>query len=580
MKCRRPKSSHLAIPLRIRGALRAITGLLVMGSIAGCSFGPGAKLEHRVVAEDEFLATDARLRVVTNTSIGAFSRPGLVDPTRIVCTEPSPDVAAAVSTSFASSLSVLEYGSGAITHQTVEALAQLVERTAAIQTLRDKMYQTCLAYQNGAITGTDYSLAMANLDKTIVALVFAESASGRYGASGASLGGEAEGSAQATLIGLPDMLNDVEGQAATLEAAEAKVKEAEAARDAYIVANPEATDEDAKLAELKQAVADARSERAEAYKGLKRAAATSAAAAAKFSKVAGFGSIESSANPLVAAELGRMLDIFVNDDWAESYISACLVEMARPDVPNAPPGERVDDWYRSWSLATDQLERREADLQLVDAEIAKLSAQAPTPTDDEQEPVGTQQSDEAPESPRLQILMARREALESRRDAAYEEARSIRRVLESFEVSPPEMVFDAYQRRYESASRHEDRTERDQGDDAENARVNMVSAMNATRKSGLAAYCDAQLGSFVNAAYEKQFEIRKRRVEIEGEAETSSARARLLEAANAWVKTRKAELAACDAASPGDTDEAKKKRAECRAGIDDVQKFIGSGHGQ
>ena len=79
--------------------MKRLLGLAVVAAVlAGCA--PGAKLKSHILRDDEFLATDARLRVVTNTAPGAFSRPGLVDPHKIVCTEPSPDVAAAIATSF------------------------------------------------------------------------------------------------------------------------------------------------------------------------------------------------------------------------------------------------------------------------------------------------------------------------------------------------------------------------------------------------------------------------------------------------------------------------------------------------
>ena len=122
---------------------------------------------------DEFFTTGARQRVITNSDISNFSRPGLVDPQRIVCTEPSPDAAVALANSLGVGLSILGQGAGSISSAQVEGLGQLGERTASIQLLRDKMYNTCLAYSNGAISGTTYSMIMSRLDDVIVTLCLA-----------------------------------------------------------------------------------------------------------------------------------------------------------------------------------------------------------------------------------------------------------------------------------------------------------------------------------------------------------------------------------------------------------------------
>ena len=118
-------------------------GLVV--AVSGCATEPLGILDTVEMKEDTFVATGARRRVVTNSELGPESYPGYPDPLRIVCTEPSPDVAMAVANSFGAGVSVLGQGSGTISNAQVQSMAQLVERTASIQLLRDKMYQTCLA---------------------------------------------------------------------------------------------------------------------------------------------------------------------------------------------------------------------------------------------------------------------------------------------------------------------------------------------------------------------------------------------------------------------------------------------------
>jgi hypothetical protein len=191
---------------------------LALIALSACATPPGTTLKQVDVENNQFVATDARLRMVTNSEIGTFSRPGLVDPFRIVCTEPSPDVAIAVANSFGAGISILGEGSGSVSGETVEGLGQLVERTASIQLLRDKMYQTCLAYSNGAISGTTYSLIMSRLDDTIVTLLLGETAGGAFGRSGASIGTAASAEADASLVSLPAAVSDVnEANAAVAE---------------------------------------------------------------------------------------------------------------------------------------------------------------------------------------------------------------------------------------------------------------------------------------------------------------------------------------------------------------------------
>ena len=165
---------------------------LTLFPVAACTQEPGTILNRVDLGPDQFFTTGARQRVVTNSEIGPGSAPGIADPLRLVCTEPSPDVSIAVANSFATGLSIFGQGAGSISGTQVEAMAQLVERTASIQLLRDKMYQTCLAYSNGAINGTTYSLVMSRLDDTIVSLLLGETAGGAFGRSLAGLGTEAE----------------------------------------------------------------------------------------------------------------------------------------------------------------------------------------------------------------------------------------------------------------------------------------------------------------------------------------------------------------------------------------------------
>lgn len=145
------------------------------------------------------LITDAKQRVVIN--VPARGANGFNIPTRIVCAEPSPDVAQALSDSISAAIKVEVAGKGggsaAFGRSTAESVAQLGERLGTIQLLRDGLYRACEAYANGAITRTTYSMIISRYDNAMVTLLLGELAAGAFGRSGAVISAAASGAAQA-----------------------------------------------------------------------------------------------------------------------------------------------------------------------------------------------------------------------------------------------------------------------------------------------------------------------------------------------------------------------------------------------
>jgi hypothetical protein len=148
---------------------------------------------------------DAKQRAIINTKAEKRDDgiPGHNEPTRMVCAEPSPDVTQAISETMklavqadlsrknqvgnTESLKVSTDFARALT----ASVAQLGERLASIQLLRDKMYRACEAYANGAINSTTYTTIMARFDKSMVTLLSSELAAGAFGRELAALGGSA-----------------------------------------------------------------------------------------------------------------------------------------------------------------------------------------------------------------------------------------------------------------------------------------------------------------------------------------------------------------------------------------------------
>ncbi|MBI3246895.1 MAG: hypothetical protein HYZ50_10345 [Deltaproteobacteria bacterium] len=302
-----------------------LAGLLSL--LSACAVAPNAYLHQAKLQNHDFLATDARLRVIAETELAAFSTTGSVDPKRIVCTEPSPDVATTLASSLGIGVSVLGYGTGSISTQQVEGLVQLAERTAAIQLLRDKMYQSCLAYANGAISSTTYSLIMSRLDDAIVTLSLGDSAAGAFGRKLAGLGGEATAKADAALVGLPNEISKIEEQAGKLAAANKKVDTTEKALRDHKANSPEEgkeTEHQALTAKLEEDLANAKSERDALLELMRSSAKTASEATGKISQVQTGGGLTAKPD---ADALQEMQADFLLTDASREVISACLVEL-------------------------------------------------------------------------------------------------------------------------------------------------------------------------------------------------------------------------------------------------------------
>ena len=179
----------------------------IMLMIAGCG-----KFEsiYRTVDLNEdgkgpSVVVDANQRLITNIDIVNNSVAGQVVPKRIVCAEPSPDVASAFSKAIEAAVSQSSGTSSAsanISASTAQSFGQLGERLATIQLLRDMAYRNCEAYANGSINATSYTILNSRLNKTIVTLLSTEMVAGAFGrklaAVSASSNAEGSGSSGAS----------------------------------------------------------------------------------------------------------------------------------------------------------------------------------------------------------------------------------------------------------------------------------------------------------------------------------------------------------------------------------------------
>lgn len=299
-------------PLRVSISARLCLVATVVCTLGGCSSGAKPLFEPFDLEDATSVAAGSRERFLLNTSPQATPRPGLVQPKRIVCAEPSPDVAVAVANSFGSSL---PFGGGsiAISASQAEGLIQLAERTVAVQLLRDQMYRACEAYANGAITGTTYSLITSKNNKTMVSLMLGETAGGAVGRKLGALGGRSTSEARALMKGLLENTDAARKAADDLKQAENELRDAEA-----LSKNDETR---------AGRIAAARKKRDDAAQELQRSTFAASNTAAEFAAVDAGGEIDIQESAELAVVLKEMQEQFLNSGFLEDFVSTCVVEL-------------------------------------------------------------------------------------------------------------------------------------------------------------------------------------------------------------------------------------------------------------
>ena len=185
--------------------------LVLTAVLSGCSLmKPTTQIETFDLNEKDgenrglSLTTDATRRAITNVDIVNTSVPGQVVPKRIVCAEPSPDVAETFSKAVEVAVAASKGGASASTNvsaSTSQSLAQLGERLATVQLLRDMAYRNCEAYANGSINATSYTILNSRLNKTIVTLLSTEVVAGAFGRNLAVILGSAKSESNAKASG-------------------------------------------------------------------------------------------------------------------------------------------------------------------------------------------------------------------------------------------------------------------------------------------------------------------------------------------------------------------------------------------
>ncbi|MEQ9491800.1 MAG: hypothetical protein RIM72_22690 [Alphaproteobacteria bacterium] len=281
--------------------------------------------------DDGGYLTGAKSRVIIAQEPSLASRPGAIFPNRVTCVEPHPDVASSLVNSFGVGASLFAKGSASLSGSQAEGLAQIAQRTVSIQTLQRLMFRACEAYTNGAMTGTSYSLLLSEINKTMVTLVLAETAGGRFGASGAAIGGEASSDVTAELDELETLLINLEQQSDEVDEAKEDLEDANDTND-QVVAQAAADgtvdgDESQDIADSEADQEKAAENLASRSEELSRTSKAIANTTAKITTVSGLGAIASKPSDKVAATIEKMQANFLSSGDTQNYIAACLVEL-------------------------------------------------------------------------------------------------------------------------------------------------------------------------------------------------------------------------------------------------------------
>jgi hypothetical protein len=207
-----------------RPAFRCGAVLVAAALLAGCStFWTSTVSRTKPIRDGEVLVTTADLRAVTRTT-----REGRT----ITCAEPSPDVAKIASASLDSSVAASASSVGNVANPEIaaalamsraEGLAQLGQRLATIQLLRDGLYRACEGYANGAINERIYATILSRYDDVMVTMLLGEFAAAKPSALPALLTGSAGGSAAA----FAGPSEELKTQLEAIEAEQAKQRQTE-----------------------------------------------------------------------------------------------------------------------------------------------------------------------------------------------------------------------------------------------------------------------------------------------------------------------------------------------------------------
>jgi hypothetical protein len=327
--------------------MRATGSMLIVGAIVIGLGGCGTVRTHGLPGGSA-LTTGAEVRAISESEVGASSVHGRVQPKYIRCAEPSPDVAKAVSNSFGGSLSAMVSGlpagvtpqvAGAISRSHAEAMAQLTERLATMQLLRDGLYRACEAYANGAISDTTYAVMLSRYDKTMVTMLLGELAAGAFGRSLSGAGTATESRAAASLEFADKQMRSREAERVLKTTQDRHTSDERALRRAEqeALTSPDDASRGQRVKDLKQTSDQSQKDVEKAERDLHDALKAETASAAKALEVNTVGGITASHDPEIARALTDLARKYIENLNFDAIEVACLSALDRPGEASGTP---------------------------------------------------------------------------------------------------------------------------------------------------------------------------------------------------------------------------------------------------
>ena len=331
--------------------------------------------------EDQIVLTDASKRAITAVRVSIAEDGRRVKPSRVLCAEPSPDIAKAVSSAIEASLGAKAEKTGvgsasvdaALNRSVTESIAQLGSRLATIQLLRDELSDLCRAYANGAVSSITYTLRLSRLDKKMITLLVSEASAGALSRALIAIDGQVS-------VGSPAAPERIQAADQKVQEAAGAVSDAGAAvKDAQKKVSAAGTDEDKKKAALQE-----QRQSEEALK-VKLGALADRVTERTLLETRGTGNVRATSTMLnvggtttlvSAVDLRAIHRAYLEDDDAGTLLDACLTSME----DNATPIRGQDPEVAKLRAETEKKEREKTELesQYEPARLkARLTAAAP-----------------------------------------------------------------------------------------------------------------------------------------------------------------------------------------------------------
>lgn len=327
---------------------------------------------------DQIVLIDASKRAITAVGVSNAEDGRRVKPNRVLCAEPSPDIAKAVSSAIEASLGAKAEKTGAgsasvdaaFNRSVTESIAQLGSRLATIQLLRDELADLCRAYANGAVSSITYTLRLSRLDKKMITLLVSEASAGALSRALIAIDGQVSNGSTATPERVQAADQKVQDAAASVSEAGVAVKTAQKK-----VSEAGTDEEKKKTALLEQKQSEealklrlvALSDRVTERTLLDTRGAGNVRATSAMLNVSGITS------PVSAVDLRAIHRAYLEDDDAGTLLDACLTSME----DNALPIRGQDPDVAKLRGETEKKEREKTELES-QFEIARQRARIST----------------------------------------------------------------------------------------------------------------------------------------------------------------------------------------------------------